>query len=136
MKITTFLHKDKEITERLVNLIVKDMQPFSIVEDQGFRELMSLVKVWLQQLSMSMSKESVSNSILIFLSLSIAALASIICTDIKAMHLLRAVMAFLFLWYPYGFQVRSCSLLILITWRTLAKQEVLLRIGPLAKLGR
>jgi hypothetical protein len=41
VKITTFLHKDKEITERLVNLIVKDMQPFSIVEDQGFRELMS-----------------------------------------------------------------------------------------------
>ena len=38
-RISNFIQKESEITELIVNLIVKDLQPFSIVEDTGFREL-------------------------------------------------------------------------------------------------
>jgi hypothetical protein len=58
-----------------------------------------------------MSKESVSNSIFSLLSLSNADLASIICIEFKAVHLLHAAMAFLLLLHQYGLQVRSCSLI-------------------------
>lgn len=42
--INTGASRKKAIDEAIVNMIIKDFQPLSLVEDEGFRELLQLLE--------------------------------------------------------------------------------------------